>query len=288
MSFSLASSAILVGIRLEKPKTSTRIQSATTLVQEHYEASHASGAFVANLYPKFAVRPQMKVHEDLFQRHKAITARWEHGIDIIAKRGKSAWDDLIREATVRFDDAVQKQGEIYDAEIIPAAKRELGDLFGLVGYPSADEWVSQWALRPIVRPVPNSGDLRLTLPAEQVEEVERELREQHRNSVKDVYHRLGDLVRKSADSLGRYGVAKGARLQAATVQDHIAEVVSALDGLNIPDEDGKRDTVLEDLGTEITNVILSQEFSDLKKDEGLRKDVAKKASALAEKIQGYA
>ena len=288
MSFSLASSAILVGIRLTQPKRKIKIKAASDLVRQHFGAGKKSGDFEATLYPTESERPILSIHEECFQVHKRLTCRWEHGIDIITKKGKPKWDDEVRKYVTLFDDAVAKQAEIYDSAILPAAKRELGKLAAECVYPTAEQWAKAWSLRPVVRPVPNSGDLRLTLPKEEIEEVERELREQHRQGVRDVYGRLHGLVQASAQQLSRYGVAKGAKLYEQTVQGHIGDLISALDGLNIPDEDGNKDGDLEDLATEISNVLLSQDFDDLKEDKDLRTKVAKKTSALADKIQGYA
>ena len=287
MSFSLASSVMLCTVRLTQPKRKMVVDRGSALVQEHFGLTPGHGDFKGDLYPKRFERRILKHHEDAFKVHKSMTCRWEHGFDAIYKKGKPAWDEAMRKFVVAFDDAADRQAEVYEAEILPEAKRNLGSLQADVIYPDAGEWRASWSLKPIVRPVPNTGDLRFALPKEEIEAIEQELREQHRAGLKDVYQRLHGLVESSARTLGRYGVEKGAKLYEQTAQTHLSDLISALDGLNIPDEHGKRDPVLEDLATEITNTILSESFSDLKEDKDLRKDVADKAAALADKIQGY-
>ena len=227
MAFSLASSAILVSLRLTQPKRKKKLAIASNLVREHFGCSRQSGDFEAKLYPAEFERPQLKVYEDAFALHKRLTCRWEHGLDIITKKGKPRLDDEHRNAIALFDDAVQKQGARYDTEILPAARRERGQgLFDKVEYPTAEEWVDQWTLRSVTRPVPNTGDLRLTLPTDQIADIENELREQHRAGLKDVFGRLETLVRASATALTQYGVKPRAKLYQQTVQDHLSELVS--------------------------------------------------------------
>lgn len=286
MAFSLRKYAILVSLKLTQPKRKCVVPAASALVHEHFGAEANAGSYDVELYRRQDVRDILRVYETLYQDHRAITNPWEHGAQIIAKPGKPNWDRLVDAGKIKFYDEVHKAGDRYDSEILPAAKEKNGALFAETVYLPVDKWVESWQLTAVSRPVPEGGDLRHTLGQKEIDRVKEELGDLHRDAVKDVYGRLHGLVSQSATALSRYGNVPRAQLPEATVQTNLADFVAALDGLNLPGADGKKDATLTALATEITNAVLVPDFEDLKSDKGAREEAAGKVAKIADKLAG--
>jgi hypothetical protein len=78
--------------------------------------------------------------------------------------------------------------------IVQTAHNYLGNLFNPDDYPSADEVYSKFGFRMVFSPVPESGDFRLDLPAQELDEVKRG----YEDSFKD---RLADAMKEPWDRL---------------------------------------------------------------------------------------
>jgi len=147
-------------------------------------------------------------------------------------------------------------------------------------YPTADQFVAQTTVQPIIRPVPSVQDLRTSLSEVEVREVERQLREAHMEGVKDVYERLRDATAHVGERF-----TNGKRKSDAILGD-VTELVAALEGLNIPDADGNVDEDLERIGTEIAGELLDKNLDEVWKDDDLKKEKASKANEITEEIEG--
>jgi hypothetical protein len=121
-------------------------------------------------------------------------------------------------------------------------------------------------------------DLRTSLSEIEVKEIERQLRETHMEGVKDVYERLRDSVAHVGERF-----TNGKRKSDA-ILGNVTELVSALQGLNIPDADGNVDEDLERIGTEISGELLDKNLDEVWKDDDLKKEKASKASEITEEL----
>ena len=284
----LVKSATLTGLRLKQPQRLKNIEIATEHVREFFGCKKGSGDFKAHLWLPEHERPILSVYEEAYQVHKRLTTPWEHGMDLIAKKGKPNLDAQHRKFTDRFYDAVGKQCLIYDSEIIPAAREFHGQkIFDQIGYPTADEWKAGWQLRVVTRPVPNVDDLRTLLPEEDLDQVRAEIREKTEEASKELLRRVASFARESANALSRYKKVKNSRLKEATVQERLREIISAADGLILPDADGNRNKELDGILDEISDAVLSNNFEDFKKDSELREETVSKLRQVDDKLRGY-
>ena len=104
--------------------------------------------------------------------------------------------DYKQEANVRRDTFYRMVDEFvqnYPA-LVQISHNYLGNLFDPDDYPSADEVRTKFGFRLIFTPVPESGDFRLDLPAQEMDEVRRE----YEDSFKD---RLAEAMKEPWDRL---------------------------------------------------------------------------------------
>ena len=147
-------------------------------------------------------------------------------------------------------------------------------------YPTAEEFVEQTQVIEQIRPLPDSQDLRTSLSEIEVKEVERQLREAHMAGVKDVYERLRDATAHVGERF-----TNGKRKSDA-ILSNVTELVSALEGLNIPDADGNVDEDLDRIGTQIAGQLLDKDLDEIWEDDELKKEKASKANEISEEIEG--
>jgi hypothetical protein len=275
--------AQLVGATKSIPMMQKDVPVASALVHDKFEAMDSAGSYRVKLYVKSDIRSILGVYEKWYDHdHRLLTRTWEHGVGVIAKAGMAEWERRFTAAKIKWDDEVHRAGDRYD-EIIANAKRQNAKLFKEVQnfYPSQEDFVGAFSFEKKIRPIPVADDLRLTLPDNEVELIREELRKQHADGLKEVYGKLHKHV-----SHARKAFTVGKRLS-PSILDNCADIVAALDALNIPDGDGNVDANLEKLGTEITERILSVDIDDLKQDKKLKSATAKAAADLEDKLKGY-
>jgi hypothetical protein len=282
----LRSKAMLVGAHKKCVREKVKVAVATELVKGKYKC--VNGKYETYLYDRETDMAELNrvYHTWYDHHHKVMTRPWEHGMRIIAKKGLRKWEAAFDAAKIAYSAEVQRIGDRWD-EVMQNAKEVNGDLFEHIEhlYPSAEGFVKTTSLEKAIRPIPMADDLRVSLSDSDVEVVREQLRMQHEKGLKDVYERLCDGVRHARKQL-----SDGKRIH-SSVLHNIEDIVSALDGLNVPDEDGNINQDLEDIGNKITSELLDTDLKELKKDDELKAKKAEKAGELVDeledKLKGY-
>ena len=158
-----------------------------------------------------AVKDAAKVRKDLMagtHQRKAIAdyaagCRLWHNTRTLswADRGPrllptSGFMEYKKEANLRRDTTLRMADEFvqdYPA-LVRTAYNYLGDLFNAEDYPDADTVRSKFGFRLVFSPVPESGDFRLDLPAQEM----NEMKQGYEDSFKD---RLADAMKEPWDRL---------------------------------------------------------------------------------------
>ena len=282
----LRSKAMLVGGHKKSVREKVKVPVATALVKGKFKCVH--GKYETELYDREKDMAGLdQVYRDWYDRHHRKTTRpWEHGMRIIAKKGLRKWEATIDAASIAYSAEVQRIGDRWD-EVMQHAREANGDLFEHIEhlYPSAEGFVKTTSLEKAIRPLPMADDLRLSLPESDVEVIREQIRARHEEGLRDVYDRLCDGVRHA-----RHQLSVGKRLH-PSILHNIEDIVSALDGLNVPDEDGNINQHLEDIGNKITSELLDVGLDEIKKDDELKAQKVEKAGEIADeledKLKGY-
>lgn len=162
------------------------------------------------------------------------------------------------------------------------AQQHLGDLFNEADYPSPDEVASKFGFRLVFSPVPESGDFRLDIPAQELDEMRKEY---DTNFVS----RVEEAMRTPWEQLHKMLAAMSTKLTEVEGEDkrrwhdtfltNAHEMCQMLSHLNIT-----ADPKLEDARRKLESALVGVDMDDIKEDEFVRAEVKTKVDAI---LSGY-
>jgi hypothetical protein len=182
-----------------------------------------------------------------------------------------------RKAT--FDGMVSAFLTNYDA-LVASAANSLGDLFDASDYPSMEEVRSKFGLRLVFSPVPEAGDFRLDVPANELEEIKQQY-------ASDFDSRLADAMRTPWDQLHKLLTGMSEKLTENTEGDetqrryHDTLITNAqglcdmLSHLNVT-----KDPLLEAARRKLEHAMMGVSIDDIRDDAATRASVKTKLDAL--------
>lgn len=162
--------------------------------------------------------------------------------------------------------------------LVHNAQAELGTLFNVNDYPSAEEVRSKFGFRLVFSPVPEAGDFRLDVPASEMEE----LRGQYEESFKD---RIADAMREPWDRLHKLLTTMSEKLVELEGDDkklyHASFVTNAqtlcglLTHLNIT-----QDPELERARVQLEKVMNGTDIVDVRESAAVRADMKQRVDTI--------
>lgn len=164
-------------------------------------------------------------------------------------------------------------------DLVRDAPINLGTLYDPSDYPSVEEVASKFAFRMVFSPVPEGGDFRVDLPAQDIQE----MREQYDAAFND---RLAEAMREPWDRLHKMLTAMTDKLNQPDNPDtkkrwHDTFVTNAQDmtemlkHLNIT-----KDPELERARRALSDAIYGIDIEDVKGSPGVREDMSRKLTAI--------
>lgn len=182
----------------------------------------------------------------------------------------SLFFDYKTEANARksyFDSKVSEFLLAYP-RLVQTAQNYLGDLFNQDDYPHPDEVASKFGYRLVFSPVPDAGDFRLDLPAQELNamrtQYEANANERVEAAMKEQWGKLHDMVSRMSE---RLGLEEKTRWY-DTFLTNAHEMCGMLTHLNIT-----RDPTLEAARRELERAIAGVDIDDIKDSEDTRTDV---------------
>lgn len=159
-------------------------------------------------------------------------------------------------------------------EKLAQAKLDLNGAFNAADYPDESTIANHFKFRIVVNPVPDGGDIRVDLPAQEVEAIRREIgdrvKEAEHAARNDLFSRLGERLALLVDKLA----TKDAIFRDSIVTN-ILEVANLIPALNVTG-----DSKLEAMRKEIIASIGSVRPGDLRDDVFARKETLDKAQKI--------
>lgn len=96
--------------------------------------------------------------------------------------------------------------------LVTQARGNLGDLFDANDYPSAQEVAGKFGFRFVYSPLPEAGDFRIDLPAQEMEEIKRQYAaaqdERVNEAMRNAWGQLHDMLTGIAEKLADTGESK--------------------------------------------------------------------------------
>jgi len=182
--------------------------------------------------------------------------------------------DYKQEANLRRDTTLRMADEFvrdYPA-LVQTAYNYLGDLFNAEDYPDADTVRSKFGFRLVFSPVPESGDFRLDLPAQEMDEVRRGYEDSFKDrlaeAMKDPWDRLHKTLLGISEKLTDVDNIDVKRRYHDSLIDNAVELCGVLTHLNITG-----DPELEQARRSLERVIASADIEVIRENPDSRADV---------------
>ena len=153
-------------------------------------------------------------------------------------------------------------------------------------FPSVDDLDDLFYCDIEARPVPEAGDFRVAMSAEDKQKIATQIQHKNDQRVKevttDLFDRTYDVVSNMVQRLEAFDPdKKGAKLYGSLV-DNVRDIAELLPSLNVGE-----DPRLEQLAKEIGLRLTEADTATLKKDEGKRKQVTDHAREIMNQIDDF-
>lgn len=254
---------------------------ATDRVISDYNAVPDAGRFNKLLVEISAVKRYQKVAGEARTYHYKNTLPWgDDDSRILPASNYMQYTQKMREFRSIFEAAVEEFISEYPG-LVERAQRDLNGLFSVEDYPDAGSLRDKFKFSVNVSPVPDSGDFRVSLSDDEVDQIKADIESRVKESIsvamKDAWDRLFNVVKHMVGKL---------KDEKAIFRDslvgNIAELCEILPRLNLTG-----DPALEKFVDETRLQLASLDPEDLRKDKVSRKIAADKAENVLSKMAAY-
>jgi hypothetical protein len=278
----IASSSMLVEMNISC-WTGQRIdKTVTRQVTDDNAATTDAGQFRKNLMAGTSLRKELADYAAACRlRHNQLTMPWsDRGPRLLPT---SLFFDYKSEMNGRqqyFDDKVTQFVRDYPA-MQAQAQRALGALYNPDEYPSEEQVRSKFGFRLVFTPVPESGDFRLDLPTQELEEMRRQYDSAFdtrlAEAMREPWDRLHTTISAMTDKLTKVEAAPEGAVTRwhDTFIGNAAELCKMLTHLNLT-----KDPKLEQARRDLEKAIAGVDIDDVKEDAGVRSDMKAKLNGI--------
>lgn len=163
--------------------------------------------------------------------------------------------------------------------LIKTANNYLGTLFDIDDYPSAEEIREKFGFRLVFSPVPDSGDFRLDVPANELEEVKQQydtdFEERVADAMREPWGRLHKLLTGMSEKLTDHEDEETKKRYHETFITNAQGLCEMLTHLNITN-----DPALEKARQQLENAMLGADIEELKESSNSREIMKSNVDAI--------
>jgi hypothetical protein len=263
----ISSAAMLVDLNISVWTANKIDRSATQRVAMDSNASHDAGLFRKNLMAGTHLRKEIADYAAACRLwHNTRTLPWaDRGSRLLAT---SLFFDYKTEVNARQTYFMGKVDQFCrDYPVLQAqAQRALGALYSAEDYPSAEEVRTKFGFRLVFSPVPESGDFRLDLPKQELDE----MRQQYdaafdtrlADAMREPWERLKDMLDNMTKKLGTSLEDTDTKTRwHETFITNARDMCQMLTHLNVT-----KDPQLEAARKQLENAIRGVDIEDIKED----------------------
>lgn len=284
---SLSSRAMLSSVSISMWSGRKHDADASEEIAARHGAQADAGRYHKLLLPKEALAEIQKIVSEARQEHYFMTLPWnDNGYRVLPSAAYMDHLDKMKTLAKRFDGAVDCLARQFRT-LIDQARTRLGGLFREMDYPTQEELRAKFSFETKILPLPDAGDFRVSLGAEQQERIRRQITAAVEASLqvgtRELWFRLYEAVQHMSDRLTAYtvtdqGVEHPFRDSVVT---NLVKLADILPKLNVTD-----DPELNRMADEVRNSLLVDP-KELRKSEAIRTETAKAAAEIAQRMAGY-
>lgn len=276
---SISSAAMLVELNISVWTAMRTDKSATDKVLADNNAASNAAQVRKNLMAGTTLRKELNdFAASCRQWHNLKTMPWsDRGARLLPSSTFFQYKKEMNERETYFNQQRDAFLAAYPA-LVQDAALYLGGMYDPNDYPSPDELASKFAFRVVFSPLPESGDFRLDLPAQDIEDMRR----QYESAYTD---RVSEAMREPWDRLHRMLTAMVEKLKDSDTETkkrwhdsfigNAHEMVDMLKHMNLTG-----DRALEDARVSLAQAIHGIDIEDVKGDVLVREEMSRKLSDI--------
>lgn len=281
---SISNAAMLVELNISVWTANKIDKDASRKVADDNRASSDAGHFRKNLMAGSHLRKEIADYAAGCRLwHNTRTMPWaDRGPRLLPT---SLFFDYKTEANARrtyFMDKRDQFGREYP-NLQRMAQNYLGDLYDPADYPSLDEVMGKFDFRLVFSPVPDAGDFRLDLPAQELDvmrkQYEAQANERIEAAMQDQWSKLHDMVARMSEKLIE-PEDEDKRRWHDTFITNAQEMCHMLTHLNVT-----KDPKLEEARRGLERAIAGVDIEHIKSDVVVREDVKEKLDAILKQYE---
>lgn len=283
----IQSSSMLVELNISVWTANKVDKTVTRQVTDDNSATTDAGQFRKNLMAGTGLRKEIADYAASCRlRHNQLTMPWsDRGPRLLPT---SLFLDYKAEMNGRqqyFEDKRDQFIREYP-RLLADAPKHLGAMYDPEDYPSAEQVMSKFGFRLVFAPVPSSGDFRLDLPAQEMEEMRAQYDQAFDNRLADAmrepWERLHTVLSAMTDKLAKVEAAPDGTVTRwhDTFIGNAAELCKMLTHLNLT-----KDPKLEQARRDLEKAIAGVDIEDVKEDPSVRTDMKGKLEGILKSYQ---
>lgn len=278
MDISIASSAMLVDLNINSWTANVTDRGISDEINDTKNAKARAAKVTKNLFAGTSLLSDINKFDARIRLwHQSQTLPWaDRGARLLASSRFFDYKQMLSYYEAQRGDMVQRFYDQYD-DLVKEAENVLGDMWVASDYPDKGQILHNFNFRYSFLPVPTSGDFRVDVGNEAMEELKKQFDEEVesriRNGVEDIYSRLRDSLVHMSTKLeedtapGPDGKPKKKRIHDSMITN-ARDLCDVLKHLNLT-----QDPKLEAARRRFNMVVNSVDTEDLKQSEEVRSKV---------------
>lgn len=275
--------AMLVQLNISTWSARKFDKGATAKVNNDHQASSKAGRYNKHLLAG------AKEHEALITAcenaramHYSQTLPWSDvGSRLLPTANFMIYSEKMRKAFALMDERLADFVAAYPS-LVDAAEQQhtaLGKLFNRAEYPRVSDIKRRFSWQLNFDQVPN-GDFRVDLPADQLEAISADVRSRTVDATKEAMQGAWSRLRDAVDRIHKASSPDG--VVRSTLIDNARNVCDILGRLNVAGDEH-----LEEMRKRVERELAQLDLEDLRKDDSVRKDTAKKAKNIMDAMSEF-
>ena len=282
-------SAMLVSLNISQWRAYKSDKKITAEVAVSHGSDASMGKYRKSLLAREALAAIQKIAGAARDDHYTLTLPWaDEGRRILSNAGYWKYNDTMGKHRQSFWNEVNNVFRPNYQAHVDNARVLLNGLFNENEYPSESAVVARFGFVISVNPIPDAVDFRVDLgdveTARIKSEMETSVQATIETAVKDVWARLSKVVGHMSERLHGYSVSDtgvSGAFRDSLVQN-IIDLLDIVPALNITD-----DQTLVQFAARIRSELTAYSPEELRDNESLRTDTARRADEILSKMAGY-
>lgn len=244
-------------------------------------AEEDSGRYNKSLIEREGLKFLKSISGDIRRFHRRNTLPWgDDEYRILPSTNYMDHVKGLREKVAEFDKNCDEFCKSLPA-LYKRAEKRLGKMYKKDEYPEPKSVRSRYWVKVKIKPIPTSGDFRISsLDKKELERIKKEIEEEKNVAVKEAMTNLWERIQTPIQKMVEKLTEKDGEFRDSLV-GNITKIIDLVPKLNLGDPD------IEKFAKDVKAKLCRVDPRDLRKDDKIRKQTAKEAKEILDRMSAY-